>query len=132
MRLELYDHSGIKISDLSDDSRPLGFFSPPDGYRLLIVDLDPSSLTSGGWLEDTSHVQKYTISDEAYNKLGGKSRKFREKLAASGSVTSGKKGNLRWGVSNKKFDFGVGVFKSDLDFFLQMKDLRRRRRRRRR
>ncbi|XP_078443740.1 tubulin folding cofactor B isoform X2 [Wolffia australiana] len=84
MRLELYDHSGIKISDLSDDSKPLG-------YRLHIVDLDPSSLTSGGWLEDTSLVQKYTISDEAYNKLGGNFRKFREKLAGSGSVTSGKK-----------------------------------------
>lgn len=33
------------------------------------MDLDPSSLTSGGWLEDTSLVEKYTISEEAYDKL---------------------------------------------------------------
>lgn len=42
-----------------------------DRYRLHIIDLDPSSVTSGGWLEDTSLVEKYTISDEAYNKLDG-------------------------------------------------------------
>ena len=41
-------------------------------YRLHIIDLDPSSLTSGGWLEDNSLVEKYTISDEAYDKLGSK------------------------------------------------------------
>lgn len=111
MRLELYDISGAKVADLSDDSRPFGFFSPQDGcvdlppffsvllilfvllslfdlikpwlhlcpfpsnwrYRIHVVDLDPSSVTSGGWLEDTSLVEKYTISEEAYNKLDGKS-----------------------------------------------------------
>jgi len=36
---------------------------------LHIIDLDPSSVTSGGWLEDTSLVEKYKISEEAYNKL---------------------------------------------------------------
>lgn len=36
------------------------------------MDLDPSSVTSGGWLEDTSLVEKYTISEEAYDKLDGK------------------------------------------------------------
>ncbi|CAA7405283.1 unnamed protein product [Spirodela intermedia] len=87
MRLELYDISGAKVSDLSDDSRPLGFFSPQDGYRIHVVDLDPSSVTSGGWLEDTSLVEKYTISEEAYNKLDGNFRKFREKLG-SGNTTS--------------------------------------------
>lgn len=40
-------------------------------FRLHVVDLDPSSVTSGGWLEDTSLVEKYKISDEAYNKLDG-------------------------------------------------------------
>ena len=40
-------------------------------YRIHIIDLDPSSVTSGGWLEDTSLVEKYKISDEAYNKLDG-------------------------------------------------------------
>jgi len=38
---------------------------------LHIIDLDPSSVTSGGWLEDTSLVEKYKISDEAYDKRDG-------------------------------------------------------------
>ena len=33
MCLELYDDSGAKISDLTDNSIPLGFYSPLDGYR---------------------------------------------------------------------------------------------------
>lgn len=31
MCLELYDDSGYKISDLSDNMKPLGFYSPLDG-----------------------------------------------------------------------------------------------------
>ncbi|KAH6764626.1 tubulin folding cofactor B [Perilla frutescens var. hirtella] len=80
MLLELYDDTGAKVSDLADNMRPLGFYSPQDGFRLHIVDLDPSSVTSGGWLDDTSLVEKYKISDEAYNKLGGTYRKFKEKM----------------------------------------------------
>ncbi|KAJ7976641.1 tubulin folding cofactor B [Quillaja saponaria] len=80
MNLELYDDTGNKISYLTDNSRPLGFYSPLDGFRLHIIDLDPSSVTSGGWLEDTSLVEKYTISEEAYEKLDGTFRKFKEKF----------------------------------------------------
>ncbi|KAK6942192.1 CAP Gly-rich domain [Dillenia turbinata] len=47
MSLELYDETGSKVSDLSDNFRPLGFYSPQDGYRLHVIDLDPSSVTSG-------------------------------------------------------------------------------------
>lgn len=81
MSLELYDDNGSKIAELSDNSRPFGFYSPLDGFRLHIVDLDPSSVTSGGWLEDTSLVEKYKISDEAYEKRDGTFKKFKEKLA---------------------------------------------------
>ncbi|CAN6922389.1 unnamed protein product [Brassica oleracea] len=31
MALELYDESGSNVAALSDDSRPLGFYSPFDG-----------------------------------------------------------------------------------------------------
>ncbi|XP_059665740.1 tubulin-folding cofactor B [Cornus florida] len=81
MSVELYDDTGAKISDLTDNLQPLGFYSPLDGYRLHVIDLDPSSVTSGGWLEDTSLVEKYQISEEAYDKLDGTFRKFKEKLA---------------------------------------------------
>lgn len=82
MSLELYDDSNAKISDLSDNSTPLRFYSPFDGYRIHVIDLDPSSVTSGGWLEDTSLVEKYKISDEDYQKRQGTYRKFREKMAS--------------------------------------------------
>ena len=110
MQLELYDDCKNKLCDLSDDSRPLGFYSPLDGlvfcqfpllfllltlilsiyilkhinycllipsfygkrFRIHIIDLDPSSVTSGGWLEDTSLVEKYSISEDEYNKRSGK------------------------------------------------------------
>ncbi|KAK1371235.1 Tubulin-folding cofactor B [Heracleum sosnowskyi] len=81
MCLELYDHSGTKILVLSDNTRPLGFYSPEDGHRLHIIDLDPSSVTSGGWLDDTSQVEKYTISEEAFDKLDGTYRKYKGKFA---------------------------------------------------
>uniref|UniRef100_A0A1D1XKB5 Tubulin-folding cofactor B n=1 Tax=Anthurium amnicola TaxID=1678845 RepID=A0A1D1XKB5_9ARAE len=90
MRLELYDDSGAKVCDLGEDSRPLGFFSPQDGYRIHVVDLDPASVTSGGWLEDTTLVEKYKISDEAYNKRDCNFRKFREKLASENTSLGNK------------------------------------------
>lgn len=39
MGLELYDEMGAKVSELSDNSRPLGFYSPQDGlvdYTLVV------------------------------------------------------------------------------------------------
>ncbi|KAI4319630.1 hypothetical protein MLD38_033209 [Melastoma candidum] len=81
MSLELYDDAGSRVCRLDDGSRPLGFYSPFDGYRLHIIDLDPSSVTKGGWLEDTSLVKKYAISEEAYDKLDGTFRKFKESMA---------------------------------------------------
>ncbi|XP_073117786.1 tubulin-folding cofactor B [Elaeis guineensis] len=80
MCLELYDDAGSKVCDLNDNLRPLGFYSPQNGYRLHIIDLDPSSVSSGGWLDDTSLVEKYKISEEAYNKLDCNFRKFKEKM----------------------------------------------------
>ncbi|KAK6159285.1 hypothetical protein DH2020_006599 [Rehmannia glutinosa] len=90
MCLELYDDTGAKVSDLADNIRPLGFYSPQDGFRLHIIDLDPSSVTSGGWLEDTSLVEKYKISDEAYDKLDGTFRKYKDKLGHQHSNTESK------------------------------------------
>ncbi|XP_075637163.1 tubulin-folding cofactor B isoform X1 [Castanea sativa] len=91
MCLELYDDTNTKLSDLSDNSRPLGFYSPLNGYRLHIIDLDPSSVTSGGWLEDTSLVEKYSISEEAYEKRDGTFRKFKGRLASQNPSALGNK-----------------------------------------
>ena len=43
-------------------------------YRIHVVDLDPVSLSAGGWLEDTSLVKKFELTDEEYNKRAGMCR----------------------------------------------------------
>lgn len=88
MHLELYDDSGAKIADLSDDMKPFGFYSPQDGYLLHVIDTDPSSILAGGWMDDTSNVEKYTISDEAYDKRDGTFKKFKEQLPHKHTTTS--------------------------------------------
>ncbi|KAL2477298.1 Tubulin-folding cofactor B [Forsythia ovata] len=93
MFLELYDDTGAKVSDIGDNMRPLGFYSPQDGFRLHIIDMDPSSVTSGGWLEDTVNesileaefAAGSLISWEVINlnliwPTTGTFRKFKEKL----------------------------------------------------
>lgn len=90
MRLELRDETGARVADLDRDAAPLASYFPYNGYRLHIIDLDPSSVTSGGWLEDTSLVEKYTISDDAYDKLGTNFRKFKEQMASKNPVADDK------------------------------------------
>eukprot|EP00281_Chroomonas_sp_CCMP1168_P030190 CAMPEP_0206250474 /NCGR_PEP_ID=MMETSP0047_2-20121206/21490_1 /ASSEMBLY_ACC=CAM_ASM_000192 /TAXON_ID=195065 /ORGANISM="Chroomonas mesostigmatica_cf, Strain CCMP1168" /LENGTH=243 /DNA_ID=CAMNT_0053676323 /DNA_START=151 /DNA_END=879 /DNA_ORIENTATION=+ len=80
-QLYLLDENGQTMSEC-DDSRKLGYYSPYDGCRLHIVDLDPNSCSAGGWLEDTSLVKKYEISEEAYNKRENTYRNFRAKKLA--------------------------------------------------
>lgn len=91
MGLELYDDAGAKISDLSDNMKCLGFYSPLDGYQLHVIDLDPASITSGGWLEDTSLVEKYEISEEEFSKRDGTFRKFKGRLAKTNPSSAGTK-----------------------------------------
>lgn len=45
---------------------------------LHIQDTNPLSLSANGWLEDTSKVEKYVMSDEAYNAREGTYRKYKE------------------------------------------------------
>jgi tubulin-folding cofactor B len=82
MHLQLFDDGNNKICDLVEDFRPFGYYSPLDGYRIHIIDKNPSSLSAGGWLEDTSLVEKYTISEESYNSREDTFRKYREKKLA--------------------------------------------------
>eukprot|EP00850_Spirogloea_muscicola_P025745 SM004144S15586 [mRNA] locus=s4144:154:952:- [translate_table: standard] len=72
MTLQLFDAGDALVAADLAGHRPLGFFGPRDGYRLHVLDLDPSSLSAGGWLEDTSLVKKYEISEEDYDKREGR------------------------------------------------------------
>eukprot|EP00897_Mesotaenium_endlicherianum_P001899 jgi/Mesen1/1737/ME000139S00976 len=71
MVLQLFDDASCLVANMIDDARPLGYYSPLDGYRIHMLDSDPGSLSAGGWLEDTSLVKKYELSDEDYNKRQG-------------------------------------------------------------
>jgi tubulin-specific chaperone B len=75
-RLSLLAADGSFVADLDDDSRPLGYYSPTDGATLVVVDVNPHSLASTGWLEDTSKVEKYEMSEEAYNARADTFRKY--------------------------------------------------------
>lgn len=54
MSLELYDETGAKISVLSDNARPLGFYSPLDGLVKLF------------WSEDLLHYNYPFIDNEIF------------------------------------------------------------------
>ncbi|KIP02302.1 hypothetical protein PHLGIDRAFT_96132 [Phlebiopsis gigantea 11061_1 CR5-6] len=53
------------VNVLNDDSRPLGFYSVRDWQVLKVVDTNPS-VSFTGQLTDTSQVEKFEISEEAY------------------------------------------------------------------
>lgn len=58
-------------------------------YTLHIIDTDPTSASAGGWLEDTSLVQKYTMSDDDYNQRENTYRCDREIERTSSSRLKG-------------------------------------------
>lgn len=72
------EHSN-RTTELSNDEAKLGYYSPSDGMRLHVIDTDPTSLSANGWLEDLSKVEKYVMSDEAYEKREGTYRQWARK-----------------------------------------------------
>ena len=44
-----------------------------------MIDTDPMSVSANGWLEDLSKVEKYVMSDEAYEKREGTYRQWARK-----------------------------------------------------
>lgn len=80
-QLFLLDENKQVLAECEDD-KMLGYYSPYDGCTLHIVDLDPHSMSAGGWLEDTSLVKKYEISEEEYNKRENTYRNFKAKKLA--------------------------------------------------
>ena len=64
------------ICEMSDNSRMLGFYSVASGMEIHVLDTDPFSLSRGGGLTDVSLVEKYRMSDEAYDQRKGTMRDF--------------------------------------------------------
>jgi len=74
--ITLQDPIGNVMAQLTDMTKPLGFYGPEDGWGMHVNDSDPNSLSAGGWLENTNLVKKYEISDEDYEKRAGTVRKW--------------------------------------------------------
>lgn len=70
MQLQLYNSDEDKlVSELDDDSVTLASTGAKDGWRINVVDKDPTK--KRGEFEDLSQVQKYEMSSEDYTKRTG-------------------------------------------------------------
>ena len=70
MQLQLYDSDEDKlVCELTDDSATLSSTGAENGWRINVVDKDPSK--KKGEFEDLSRVQKYEMSNEDYSKRTG-------------------------------------------------------------
>mmetsp|Transcript_16452 Transcript_16452/g.35632 ORF Transcript_16452/g.35632 Transcript_16452/m.35632 type:complete len:285 (+) Transcript_16452:1-855(+) len=78
MKLILMDPDGNKLCAMLEDDKKLGFYGVKDGFGIHVVDLDPTSITTGGQLENLSLVEKYVMSEEDYNKRDNTYRKYKE------------------------------------------------------
>lgn len=88
MRLQLKDAKGSMLACMDDDSKKLGYYSPENGFVLHIIDVDPTSASANGWLEDVSKVQKYVMSDADYEQRDNTYRKYKQgKLAEDATWT---------------------------------------------
>lgn len=92
-RLVLKEHGNV-ICEMPDDHRKLGFYSVQSGMEIHIIDTDPFSLSRNGGLSDVSLVEKYKISDEAYEKRKGTMREYiREQRKLNPNFKLGMKNN---------------------------------------
>ncbi|KEG15095.1 putative tubulin-specific chaperone [Trypanosoma grayi] len=80
MRLQLIDDRGITIESDMSDEKQLGYYQCKDDYVIHVVDLQPAPLVNN--FEDLSQVEKYEISEEAYNKRDDNARAFRQRMLA--------------------------------------------------
>lgn len=80
--MRLYIRSEITGTkrELRDERLTLLEYGLRTGDTIILVDEDPFSVSANGWLEDTSLVPKYKLSDEAYAKKENTYRKFKQKM----------------------------------------------------
>ena len=74
-RLVLKD-AGQPIAHMDDDSKMLGYYSVESGMEIHIIDTDPFSTITTKALEDVSQIEKYRMSDEAYDQRRGTVRQY--------------------------------------------------------
>jgi len=101
---KLYAHGGTPSADqelylrrgggdtlfLWDEGKTLADYGVKNGMEIHIKDTNPYSLSANGGLEDVNQVEKYVMSDEAYDKLENSVRavKRREKEKAAAELAA--------------------------------------------
>ncbi|EAR84463.1 tubulin folding cofactor B (macronuclear) [Tetrahymena thermophila SB210] len=91
MELILQDTNGNNVSNLSDDTKQLGFYYPQDNYIIHVIDNNPNSILKD--IDDVSKVNKYTMSEEDYDKLQDNFRKFKKQLLENNPELAAKQNN---------------------------------------
>jgi hypothetical protein len=67
VRLTLKNKNGTILTQMEEDMRTLDFYGVQNGMIVLISDLNPASIHKE--IENVNQVEKYTMSEEAYNAL---------------------------------------------------------------
>lgn len=81
MNLQLLDTNETHVCDMSDDSVSLGSYGPHEFYTIHVIDTNPEASIINQ-LDDVSAVEKYTISEDDYNKRNDTFRSFKKKMIA--------------------------------------------------
>ncbi len=76
MKLVLKDEKGTVITSMEEENRTLAFYGVNNGNILHVVDMNPNSIHKE--IEDLASIEKYTISEEDYNKLSENFRKWKK------------------------------------------------------
>ena len=77
MTLELRDHAEQPVRTMNDDTKTLADYQCQDNYTIHVHYSGPNTL---GEYEDVSRVEKYTISEEDYDKRDDTFRKFKQEM----------------------------------------------------
>jgi tubulin-specific chaperone B len=75
MKLELRDTKEQTVRLMEDDNKSLGDYQALENYTIHVHYSGPNTL---GEFDDVSRVEKYTISEEDYNKRDDSFRKFKQ------------------------------------------------------
>jgi len=85
-KLQLYDKDNNLFAQITDDSKILSDYSPENGMKIFVIDADPNNTVKT--LTDVSQeVEKFTLSDEDYNKREVTYRKWKEQNPDPKKVT---------------------------------------------
>jgi tubulin-specific chaperone B len=96
----IYKMDGRVVCEMSDNSRMLGFYSVESGHEIHVIDTDPFSLSRGGGLTDVSLVEKYRMSDDAYDKRKGTIREWIKEQKAKDPKFKFKAKGMQQGLGN--------------------------------